>query len=149
MNTLSSLLYYILSREKEGMINIDTSAASGDDYDLTQALTSLGWLSDVVTSGVLGMKKLLYKMLQRSNIRQVKVEGSAFNVTASGTQWVTVPLPSDGEAIAVVGWYIFGGTNCSIYNMQLVGDGAQFALKNMSATAITGANITAYYLVVD
>lgn len=44
-------------------INLDTSAASGDDYDLTQALTSLGWLSDVVTSGVLGMKKLLHKML--------------------------------------------------------------------------------------
>lgn len=44
-------------------VNLDTSAASGDDYNLTQALTSLGWLSDVVTSGVLGMKKLIYKML--------------------------------------------------------------------------------------
>ena len=46
-----------------GNIDLDTSAASGDDYDLTQALTSLGWLSDVVTSGVLGSKKLIRKIL--------------------------------------------------------------------------------------
>ena len=46
---------------------LDTSAASGDDYNLTQVLTSLGWLSDIVTNGVLGVKKLLYKILQNQN----------------------------------------------------------------------------------
>lgn len=53
---------------------LDTSAASGDDYDLTQALTSLGWLSDVVTSGVLGMKKLLHKILGRFGVTETYVE---------------------------------------------------------------------------
>lgn len=48
-------------------VNLDTSATSGDDHNLTQALTSLGWLSEVVTNGVLGVKKLLYKILQKLN----------------------------------------------------------------------------------
>lgn len=30
-----------------GDIELDTSAASGDDYDLTQIFTTLGWLSDI------------------------------------------------------------------------------------------------------
>lgn len=50
---------------------LDTSATSGDDYNLTQALTSLGWLSDVVTSGVLGGKKLLYKILSKTMWTQI------------------------------------------------------------------------------
>ena len=55
-------------------VNLDTSAASGDDYDLTQALTSLGWLSDVVTNGVLGMKKLLNKIVGRLGVTETYVE---------------------------------------------------------------------------
>lgn len=31
-----------------GNINLDTSAQSGDDYNLTQILTTLGWLNDVI-----------------------------------------------------------------------------------------------------
>lgn len=31
-----------------GNIELDTSAQSGDDYNLTQALTALGWLNDVI-----------------------------------------------------------------------------------------------------
>ena len=30
-----------------GDFDLDTSAVSGDDYNLTQALTDIGWLSDV------------------------------------------------------------------------------------------------------
>lgn len=29
-------------------LSLDTSAQSGDDYELTQALTNLGWLNDVI-----------------------------------------------------------------------------------------------------
>jgi len=52
---------------------LDTTAASGDDYNLTQALTSLGWLSEVVTNGVLGMKKLLNKIVGRVGVTDTYV----------------------------------------------------------------------------
>lgn len=49
MNTLSSLLYYILGRVKEGTINLDTSAASGTtDGDLYAAIVAFGWQNDVI-----------------------------------------------------------------------------------------------------
>ena len=32
----------------DGNIEFDTTASSGDDYDLTQILTTLGWLNDVI-----------------------------------------------------------------------------------------------------
>lgn len=32
----------------DGNIDFDTTAQSGDDYNLTQILTDLGWLSDVI-----------------------------------------------------------------------------------------------------
>lgn len=32
----------------DGNINFDTTAASGDDHDLTTILTTLGWLNDVI-----------------------------------------------------------------------------------------------------
>lgn len=32
----------------DGDISFDTSAQSGDDYNLTQILTSFGWLNDVI-----------------------------------------------------------------------------------------------------
>lgn len=31
-----------------GDINLDTTAQSGDDYNLTQILTAMGWLNDVI-----------------------------------------------------------------------------------------------------
>lgn len=31
-----------------GNINLDTTASSGDDYNLTTILTTLGWLNDVI-----------------------------------------------------------------------------------------------------
>lgn len=37
-----------ISNWDSGLIEFDTTAASGDDYNLTTALTALGWLSDVV-----------------------------------------------------------------------------------------------------
>ena len=38
---------YAVSKES-ATINLDTSATSGDDYNLTQVLTDLGWLNDVI-----------------------------------------------------------------------------------------------------
>lgn len=32
----------------DGNISLDTTAQSGDDYNLTQILTSFGWLNDVI-----------------------------------------------------------------------------------------------------
>lgn len=103
MNTLSSLLYYILGRVKEGKINLDTSAASGDDYDLTQALTNLGWLSDVVTSGVLGGKKLLYKILQTLMdipILEMHTFMGTFTIASSG--YVQIGSYLSGKTILAV-----------------------------------------------
>lgn len=32
----------------DGHVSLDTTAQSGEDYDLTQILTSFGWLNDVI-----------------------------------------------------------------------------------------------------
>lgn len=37
-----------ISNWDEGLLDFDTAASSGDDYELTQILTSLGWLNDVI-----------------------------------------------------------------------------------------------------
>ena len=39
---------YLTSYTETGIIEFDETASSGDDYNLTQALTSLGWLNDVI-----------------------------------------------------------------------------------------------------
>lgn len=98
---------------------------------------------------MLNLKKLLTKVLNRTNFRIVTVESSAFNMTGSGTNWVTVPLPSSGRAIAVQGYYIIGNTLAHTYSINLTSNGAQFALRNGSSTAVNGVKINAYYLVVD
>lgn len=88
-------------------IYLDTSAASGDDYDLTQALTSLGWLSDVVSLGALGVKKLLYKMLNMLNKSMI---GTITDVYWWNNSWTA---PSDGlmivriTAINNASWYFY------------------------------------------
>ncbi len=44
---LYNLLLKLAQSFSNGWISLDTSAVSGVDYELTQALTALGWLSDV------------------------------------------------------------------------------------------------------
>lgn len=39
---------YLTSYTETGIIEFDATASSGDDHDLTQILTSLGWLNDVI-----------------------------------------------------------------------------------------------------
>ena len=39
---------YLTSYTETGIIEFDATATSGDDHDLTQVLTSLGWLNDVI-----------------------------------------------------------------------------------------------------
>lgn len=39
---------YLTSYTETGIIEFDETASSGDDHDLTQILTSLGWLNDVI-----------------------------------------------------------------------------------------------------
>lgn len=48
--------------QKEGLINLDTTAASGTDYDLYTALTGVGWADDI-DSNLLNLKKLFTEMI--------------------------------------------------------------------------------------
>ena len=44
---LYNLLLKLAQAFSNGWISLDTSAVSGVDHDLTQKLTTLGWLDDV------------------------------------------------------------------------------------------------------
>lgn len=49
-----------------GRFTVDTSATSGDDYNLKTALTNMGWLN-TVSSNLLAVKKLLTNILNYLN----------------------------------------------------------------------------------
>ena len=98
---------------------------------------------------MLNLKKLLTKILARTNFRITTGTSASFNLTAGGTTWVTCPLPTSGKAIAVVGYYIGGSTQITIYNMSLGTSGASFAVRNQGTAQATNATIQAHYLVVD
>ena len=70
---------------------------------------------------------------------------SATSVAANGgTNWLQVRLPSTINPISVVGYYLNGGSGCSVYNISLGEDSngkyASFALRNGSTTT---ASVTA------
>lgn len=86
--------------------------------------------------------------IKSNSMHTVSVTASTATTIAAGNNaWITVPLPSSGKAVAVVGFYFSGGTACSCYNSALTSTGAQFALRNYggSSAAVT---IRADYLVV-
>ena len=89
MNTLSSLLYWILDKvAKDGKIHIDTTAESGADHDLYSAITGMSWQSAVIESGMLNMKKLFSRSLGILKQNQL-VTGSVSDTTQSGG-WVVL-----------------------------------------------------------
>jgi len=100
---------------------------------------------------MLNIKALLTKILKRVNYRIVTVSTQAVTLAASTSQWVTVPLPTSGKAIAVAGYYISGSgnINITIYNYRLRSTGASFALRNQSTTAQANISLDVDYLVVD
>ncbi len=98
---------------------------------------------------MLNLKKLLTKILARTNFRIVTGTSEPFNMTAGGTNWVTCPLPTSGKAIAVVGYYINGNPQATIYSINLVASGASFAVKNQGTVQLSNVKIEAHYLVVD
>lgn len=98
---------------------------------------------------MLSTKKLLYKLVNRTNFRVLNEESSSVTIAANGTTWVTVPRPSTGTAIAVVGYYFNGGSTCFAYNVRLITEGAQFAIRNISTTQSVTIKVLVNYLVVD
>lgn len=98
---------------------------------------------------MLNLKKLLTKILARTNFRIATGTSAPFNQTAGGTNWVTCPLPTSGKAIAVVGYYIAGNTLSTVYNMSLTTSGASFAIRNQGTGQVNNVTIQAHYLVVD
>ena len=98
---------------------------------------------------MLNIKKLLTKLCGRVNYRIISSTSSPFSLAASGTKWVSCPLPSSGTVIAVIGYYIGGATQVSLYNISLAQNGASFAIRNYGTTELTNITIQAHYLVVD
>lgn len=95
------------------------------------------------------VKALLAKIIKHLNFRTVTVTAtSATSIASNSAAWIKVPLPSNGTAIAIVGYYLSGGFTCSIYSIELLSDGAMFALRNYDSAA-RSVTISARYLVVD
>ena len=98
---------------------------------------------------MISAKKLLYKLVGHTNYRIVNVENTtSTTIAANGTEWVTVPKPSSGKPISIVGWYVNGTTGVFPYSVNLTSSGAQFALRN-TANASATFTLNARYLVVD
>lgn len=100
---------------------------------------------------MLDVKKLLTKLLKRTNFRIVTNTSSAFTISANNTTWVQVSVPSgQGRPIAVVGYYIINGWYLNVYNLSLVGTTrADVALYNPSTSATGTITVTVYFLMVD
>lgn len=97
---------------------------------------------------MLNQKELDTKILNHIKFRNVDVEmTTTTTVPANGTAWVSVPLPSSGKPIAIVGWYITGGWVYP-YFVQLTNTGGSLGIKNTSSSA-QNVTITLRYLVVD
>ena len=99
---------------------------------------------------MLNVKKLLVKILTR-NLLIKDVEGSTTTAVAAngGTAWLQVRCPANITPVAVVGYYLYGGYECSVYNETLGHDSngyyASFALRNGSSS-VNNVKITACFL---
>ena len=96
------------------------------------------------------LKRVIAHLIKRANIREESASTSAATSIAAGsTAWITVPAPSSGTPIAVVGYYLRGGASCSVYNLRLSSNGeASIALRNYGSSS-QSVTVTADYLVVD
>lgn len=103
---------------------LDTSAASGDDYDLTQVLTSLGWLADVVSSGVLGVKELLFKTLLQLPTVETKNFPETYTIGSNGYVQLGQLKASVYVTSAVISTW---GSNTGAFSLILSGNVAYLA----------------------
>lgn len=99
---------------------------------------------------MLDIKKLLTKILKQTSYRIVSVSAtSATSVSSNTTKWLSVPLPTSGRVIAVVGYYLNGGATCSVYSIGTWStSGASVAVRNYGSSA-QNVTTTVYYMVVD
>ena len=100
---------------------------------------------------MLDFKKLLTKLCGRVNYRIVEVTAtSETSINANSSAWVTIPKPSSGTPIGIVGYYIAGtgNTTISVYAMRMTANAGQLAVRNnLSSAASIKPHL--YYLVVD
>lgn len=87
---------------------------------------------------MLNIKKTLTKIL---GLRIVRVTASSATSVAAngGTAWLRADIPANIKPICVCGYYLSGGSGCTVYNMALghdsQGDYASFAVRNAQSTA--------------
>ena len=96
------------------------------------------------------MGKIMYKNHEYSGSKKLGIKyvtaSTAESVTANGgTHWFQIPFPSDATPICICGYYLNGGSGCSVYAMYLTDSYASFALRNGSTTNAS-VIITCYYL---
>ena len=84
--------------------------------------------------------------IKKAQFYIVNEESQSITIAPNGTTWVTVPRPSSGNVIAVVGYYFNGGSTCFTYNVRLITEGAQFALRNISTTQSVTTKVLVNYL---
>ena len=75
---------------------------------------------------------------------------SATSVSANGgTAWIQVRIPSGYEPVCIVGYYLNGGSGCSVYNEAIAKDSngyyCSFALRN-GQSSVNTVTIDAYVL---
>ena len=99
---------------------------------------------------MLNVKALLTKILTKDIKVESIAQTSATSVGANGgTAWTQVRIPSTITPIAIVGYYLDGGSGCSVYNVSVGHDSngyyGSFALRNGQST-VNSVKITAYVL---
>lgn len=99
---------------------------------------------------MLNLKKLLTKLCARTNFRIVQEVTEQFTVSGGGTKWQSLPMPTSGRPIAIVGYQFAGTGNSSlvIYNWPPPIASNSFAIRNMG-TVDAVVTLTVRYLVVD
>lgn len=104
----------------------------------------------------MSLKALLIRILNtlntfkgKTNYRIVEARSADVTIAANGTSWVSVNHPDGCTPIAVVGYYLGGGSLCNVYNMTMASSGnASFALRNLYTSSQT-TYINVQFLVID
>lgn len=101
---------------------------------------------------MLNTKNLLTKILKRINLRVVSTTTSTATTVAAntGAAVITLPAPSSGKVLAIVGYVLTGtaNTGCNVYGLWIDGTTPKCAVRNVTAYNAS-VKVTAYFLVVD
>lgn len=84
----------------------------------------------------------------KTNFTRKSTHSAETTTAALTTEWVNVPYPSSGTAIAITGYYINGNSTASIYNIRFATNYVQVALRN-NANVSTTYTITVDFLCID